>query len=245
MSWMSSVQMLRCFAHGSCKVAPSGCHGLSIQNRLNLDKGKIAPEGWTHTETSESIQHQFDQGGLFRNGEGVRVLADLDHSLEWCESQLLERERITDLIMPLTLPSQLAASGFEEPNAACLMGFLEQVQVEEGEYLIRQGAEADALYFVEQGGVSVYLESEDGKQVRLNTMGPGTVVGALGLYLGTTRTASVVADSATVAYRLTRAALFAMRRTEPELAAAFHEFVVRLLSERLVTTTQALEAVLR
>jgi SulP family sulfate permease len=197
------------------------------------------------TDISESIQHQFDQGGLFRNGEGVRIFADLDHSLEWCEYQLLESERITDLIMPLTLRSQLAASGFEESNAACLMQFLEKVQVEEGEYLIRQGAEADALYFVEQGGVSVFLESEDGKQVRLNTMGPGTVVGELGLYLGTTRTASVIADSSTVAYRLSRAALFTMRKTEPELAAAFHEFVVRLLSERLVATTQTLEAVLR
>jgi hypothetical protein len=36
-----------------------------------------------------------------------------------------------------------------------------------------------------------------------------------------------------------------MRKQEPELAAAFHEFIVRLLSERLVATTQTLEAVLR
>ena len=81
--------------------------------------------------------------------------------------------------------------------------------------------------------------------MRLHTLGLGTSVGELGLYLGTTRTASVIADSPTIAYRLTQAALSEMEEKDPELAAAFHKFVVRLLSERLIATTQSLEAVLR
>jgi hypothetical protein len=36
-----------------------------------------------------------------------------------------------------------------------------------------------------------------------------------------------------------------MREQEPELAAAFHEFVVRLLSDRLDASNRFLEAVLR
>jgi SulP family sulfate permease len=67
----------------------------------------------------------------------------------------------------------------------------------------------------------------------------------LDLYLGTSSTASVIADSPTVAYRLTRAALSRMVEEEPELAATFHEFVAHLLSERLAATTRTLEAVLR
>jgi hypothetical protein len=35
-----------------------------------------------------------------------------------------------------------------------------------------------------------------------------------------------------------------MKEREPELAAAFHEFAVRLLSERVITTTRAFEAML-
>jgi hypothetical protein len=54
----------------------------------------------------------------------------------------------------------------------------------------------------------------------------------------------VIADLPTVAYRLTRTALFEMQENEPELAAAFHEFMVRLLSERLTATLHLLEAVL-
>jgi SulP family sulfate permease len=80
------------------------------------------------------------------------------------------------------------------------MEFLEKVQIQEGEYLIRQGDEADTLYFIELGEVSVYLELEDGRRVRLQTLGLGTAVGEPGLYLGTTCTASVIADSPTIAY---------------------------------------------
>ncbi len=223
--------------------------GLDSSAVLSFVKGRQLAEAQgislLLTHISAKTQHQFEQGGLSQNEKGVRIFPDLDHSLEWCENQLLESDRITRRVMPVTLRSQLVAGGFEKANADCLMEFLEKVQIEEGEYLIRQGNEANALYFIEQGGVSVYLECEGGERVRLQTLGLGTVVGELGLYLGTTRTASVIADSSTVAYRLTRAALFKMRKQEPELAAVFHEFIVRLLSERLAATTQTLEAVLR
>jgi CRP-like cAMP-binding protein len=122
---------------------------------------------------------------------------------------------------------------------------LDRVDIKRGEYLIQQGDEADDLYFIELGNVSIYLEIEGGERVRLQTLGLGTAVGELDLYLGTSSTASVIADSPTVAYRLTRAALSRMKEEEPELAATFHEFVAHLLSERLAATTRTLEAVLR
>ena len=197
------------------------------------------------THISEKIQHQFKLGGLFEKTEGVCTFPDLDHGLEWCEEKLLEIERITRLHVPVTLSAQLADSGFKKADTARLKEFLERVNFGEGEYLMRQGDEADRLYFIEQGMVSVYLEIEGGKRVRLQTLGLGTAVGEPGLYLGTTCTASVIADSPVTAYRLTRAALSEMKEKEPELAATFHEFVARLLSERLAATTRTLEAVLK
>jgi SulP family sulfate permease len=197
------------------------------------------------THISEKIRQQFELGGLFKDGRGVHVFPDLDHGLEWCEERLLETERITKTRVPITLSAQLADSGFETANTTRLMEFLEQIHVEEGEYLIRQGEKSHELYFVELGTVSVYLGFENGKRVRLQTLGMGTIVGELGLYLGATRTASVIADSPTVAYRLTRTALSEMKERAPELAAIFHEFVVCLLSERLAAANRSLEAVLR
>jgi SulP family sulfate permease len=114
-------------------------------------------------------------------------------------------------------------NGFDRPYMVRLMRFLERVDAQAGQVLIRQGEEANDLYFIEQGAVSVYREQEDGKPLRMRTLGLGTSVGELGLYLGTARTASVIADTPAVVYRLTRQAVEAMKNEDPGLAAYFHE----------------------
>jgi SulP family sulfate permease len=223
--------------------------GLDSSAVISFVKGKQLAEAQTIilvlTHLSERIREQLELGGLFEDEKGVHVFPDLDHGLEWCEEELLEVEGITAMYVPITLSAQLADGGFEKADTARLMSFLDRVEIKKGEYLIQQGDEADDLYFIELGNVSIYLEIEGGERVRLQTLGLGTAVGELDLYLGTSSTASVIADSLTVAYRLTRAALSRMKEEEPELAATFHEFVAHLLSERLAATTRTLEAVLR
>ena len=66
----------------------------------------------------------------------------------------------------------------------------------------------------------------------------------LGLYLGGRRNACVVAESPAVVYRLSKTALDIMEDREPWLAAAFHKYMARLLSERLVQTNRALRGLL-
>jgi sulfate permease, SulP family len=196
------------------------------------------------TNLSEETRRQFERGGLCE-GKGVRFVPDLDHGLEWCENQILDYRRITRVNLPLTLSAQLTDGGLERENAHRLIPFLDKVRIEGGAYLIRQGDESDALYFIERGGVTVYLELEGQQRVRLQSLEGGTVVGELGLYLGTKRSASAIADYQTIAYRLTRSALLAMKEQEPELAAAFHEFMIRQTCERLASVNRLVEAMLK
>lgn len=193
---------------------------------------------------SEEARGQFERGDL-SEGERVRFVPDLDHGLEWCEDQLLDYRRITRVNLPLTLPAQLADSGLARESVRRLMPFLEKVDLEGGEYLLRQGEDADSMYFVERGGVTIYLEMEGEQRVRLQSLEGGTVVGEMGLYLGTKRSASAIADYRTVVYRLTRSALLALKQQEPELAAAFHEFMIRQTCERLAGVNRLLEAMLK
>jgi SulP family sulfate permease len=125
-----------------------------------------------------------------------------------------------------------------------LMDYLERGEVGTGHYLIRQGDEPKALYFIETGQVTIQLESRDERHrvVRLRTMGAGTIVGEIGLYLGRLTTASVVTDQPTTFYRLSADNLARMEETAPEIAAAFHKFIVCLLGERLADANAALEA---
>lgn len=197
------------------------------------------------TNLSSQMQQRFELDGLSENESVIRIFTDLDHGLEWCEEQMLDIEQVTTLHTPVTLSAQLADSGFERANTKRLLNYLERVTFKEGETLIQQGDEADRLYFIEMGIVSVYLELGDQKRVRLRTLGLGTAIGETGLYFGTTSTASAIAELPVTAYRLTRAALAEMKQKEPELAASFHEFSARLLSERLISTTRTLETVLK
>jgi len=76
--------------------------------------------------------------------------------------------------------------------------------------------------------------------MRLRTQGAGTVVGEVGLFLGGRRTASVSTEQPSTVYLLSAASLQRMGNDDPALSLAFHQFIVRLLAERLTTASNML-----
>jgi SulP family sulfate permease len=190
-----------------------------------------------------------DQRELARNGlepsDRLRFFPDLDHALEWCEETLIARYEVTKVHVPATLILQLADYGFKKEYSRRLKDYLEKLVLEPGDYLIRQGEKTTELFFIEVGSVSVYLELNHEKRLRLETANMGTVVGELGYYLGEARAASVIATLKTIAYRLDREKHEQMKTADPELAIAFNELMVRVVAERLTTNTRELAALNR
>ena len=111
-----------------------------------------------------------------------------------------------------------------------------------GEHAIRQGEQSEEMYFIESGRLTARLEHASGSRVRLRTILPGTVIGEVACYLGLPRSASVVADQDSSAFRITKDALERMRTKNAELAVAFHEFMARTAAERLAHNTALLES---
>jgi SulP family sulfate permease len=171
------------------------------------------------------------------------MFPDLDRGLEWCENFLLGMAGYPVTPVPASLGDRLIDQGFPEIMVDPLLKYLEKVQIEVGGYLIQQGDIADSLYFVETGRVSVYLEFNGGKKMRLQTLTQSIVVGELGLYINMQRTASIIAEEVCTAYRLTKSALDQIRRQNPDLATVVHEFIACLLARRLADTTRLLAAV--
>ena len=64
------------------------------------------------------------------------------------------------------------------------------------------------------------------------------------MYLGIERTASVVANRKSVVYRLSRDALDKMEKDDPKVAALLHQWIARLLAERLAENNRTIEALL-
>jgi len=197
------------------------------------------------THLSPKMERQMKKEILqHEEKHSTQVFPDLDHGIEWCEDQMITTFESLDFgATPLTLMKQLEKAMPPSVSAARLMTYFEEKKVEQREYLIRQGEES-TLCFVESGQVTVQLEGDDGKIIRLRTMRSGTVVGELGFYLGQKASASVIADEPCTLFYLPAKKLEEMENSAPEIASALHKFIAGILSERVIDTNDALQALI-
>jgi SulP family sulfate permease len=196
------------------------------------------------TGLGDRARRQLEHGGLTEDAGGLRILSELDRAVQWCEDRLLETAEAPPGEAARPLPALLREGFGESVDPERLMAYVESVEVEAGHELIRQGEPSDDLYFLESGRVTAQFLRPDGQSIRLRTMGPGTVVGEITMYLDSVRTASVVTDSPSKLYRLTRTALSDMERRDPHLASAVHRLFARLLADRLSDALLSMDALL-
>ncbi|MCX5806216.1 MAG: SulP family inorganic anion transporter [Proteobacteria bacterium] len=197
------------------------------------------------TQISAELFNQFKRGGFdFMDDESFHMFPDLDLGMEWCENEILCSIDSVCIEKKQNLEDQLQDFLLSSVRIDHFLHYLERQEVPEGYYLIKQGDPPHSLYYLESGQVTVTLRNEYGQTVRLRTMGPGTVVGELGLYLSLPSTASVVTIKQSVFFKLTVEALRSMEEKEPELAAAFHRFIIHRMGERLAYTNQLLQVLM-
>ena len=132
---------------------------------------------------------------------------------------------------------ELLAEASDEALAA-LAEAAELRELEPGAVLVRQGAEADALYLLVYGGAEVRLEGgEDEEEVVLDQLGAGALVGEMGVLTGEPRTATVRASELLVALRVPREAMLAVLGEHPELAVDVWTTVARRRLEALLAAS--------
>ena len=217
----------------------SGLQSISKLSRLASKKGFII----LAASVPVDIHNSFRNSGLLKEGPGqVRILRDRDYSIEWCEEDILKRELVDKRNETRSLPQILANFHPWRIDTGALLSFMERVEFPKNHYLILQGDPASELFFIESGKVKVTIELDNGRTMRIRTMGAGTVVGEIGLYLNQQRLASVVTEEPCTIYRLTIDSLHKMEQENPPLAAAFHEFMVRVLAERITQQNMTLRA---
>ena len=189
------------------------------------------------------IQNSFRASGLLKEGPGqLQIFRDRDYSIEWCENEILSRKLTNAANEIRTLPQILADFHPWKIETDALLDYLKRLDVGKDYSLILQGDPSHELFFIESGKVKVSIELDNGRTMRIRTMGAGTVVGEIGLYLNQHRLASVVTEEPCVIYRLDVEALHRMEQEKPALASAFHEFMVRVLAERVTQQNRTLRA---
>lgn len=183
---------------------------------------------------SEYVAQSLRLGGVVNQGEDdtCRIFNNLDAALEWCEDSLLKDSDDENLLSHTTsewLKSELGSVD----RVDLLEKYIEIKKFEPGDILFNQGETADSLYILSTGRVTILFKTPEGSELRLRSMLGHTLLGEMGLYRNALRGASVVADEPTIVYKVTRKTLQHMEDEAPELAHAFHKFVVRTLAARL------------
>lgn len=183
---------------------------------------------------SPAIERSLRAGAFLRGEDDAvcRRFPDIDAALEWCEDRVLEENAGREEAVR-SADEWLAREIGSAALAARLAPYLQLLDFEPGQRLFGQGDEADSLYLIYIGRVTILYRTPDGKIIRLRSMAHHTVVGEMGLYRAAPRGAEVMVDEPTVVYRLTHDAMLRMEEADPTVAYAFHKFVIRTLAARL------------
>jgi SulP family sulfate permease len=162
----------------------------------------------------------------------VILADDLDHALESCEkavitAHLAEGGEARTLREWLTQALGSAEYG-EQLAEAC-----ERIEVDKDEVIASQGETAGSMHFILEGRVGITVKMDDGRSIRVRSLGPHTTIGEMGLITRQVRSATIQAEIPSVLYALSANAYERIKRENSALSQALLTYVVRVMAERL------------
>ena len=196
------------------------------------------------THLPDTAWTQLQRGGFDVASSGLLRFADLDRGVEWVEDALLAQhgqDRPAEA-GPATLEEALLGIVPERSRIAALLGKMQRRELAAGDTLLHQGHASDTLILMESGQLTALLERPGQRPLRLQTVRGANILGELGFFLGTARSASVVADTASVVHCLSQAGWTELRRDHPDLASTLDSLVIHQLSLRVVHLTKVVDA---
>ena len=190
---------------------------------------------------NQDMTNQLRTGGLLPDEGGVFVeFDDLDHGLERCEDELIEQYKRLDE----ELPDSKKADSFKDQFPG-IAEFFEEKIVAGNTAIIEQGKDPGGIYFIDSGRITVRLDIGTGEGIRLKSLGAGTVVGEVSLYLGSKASASVLTKTDCVIYFLSKDNFQKLNLESPGKAAELHTYIIKLLSDRLAKSNATIQALMR
>ena len=190
---------------------------------------------------NQDMTNQLMVGGLLPDEGGVFVeFDDLDHGLERCEDELIEKYKKSYE----ELSDSRKADSFKDKFPG-IAEFFEEKTVVGNTAIIEQGKNPGGIYFIDSGRITVRLDTGSKEGIRLKSLGSGTVVGEVSLYLGSKASASVLTKTDCVIYFLSKENFQKLNLESPGKAAELHTYIVKLLSDRLAKSNATIQALMR
>ena len=160
------------------------------------------------------------------------IFPDADYAVEYMEDMLLlvnegpsNEKSVEDHLQRIFL---------DEEKVQILMSAMERIEVEEREKLFEQGDLDTGLFILDQGSMTALISTEHDGWKRVKKFRAGSLIGEMSAYTpDKARTATVVANEASVLYHLTTEKMAQLDSDKLILTASIHELVARTLGNRI------------
>lgn len=175
--------------------------------------------------------------------EGVVIIPELDHALEWCENEIISQHQ--GLAQEAAnLRDWFAGILESEDNADALIRRCQRIEVAAGEVIVQAGDPADSMHFILDGRVGIMIPAEDDRTTRVRSLGRYTTIGEMGLVSQAPRSATIQAEVDSVLYVLNTHQFEAIKDEDPALSHKLLTYFVSVMAERLTFANRTI-AVLR
>ncbi|MFI4953271.1 MAG: SLC26A/SulP transporter family protein [Burkholderiales bacterium] len=183
----------------------------------------------------------LELGGFFGGKSRHRAFADLNLALAWCEDRLVAKANL----------DETSLAGFEpwlqhqlgpKVSAADLVAYLERKDADGPQILYREGEPADTVDLVAVGNLAIDIATDNGESLRVRRIMTHTVLGEMGFFRHSLRSATVSSDGPAIVFTMSRSNFERMRRERPDLASAFDDFIMRVLADRIDFANRAVAA---
>ena len=123
--------------------------------------------------------------------------------------------------------------GLADASLEILVSMLVERRFEAGATVVAEGEQGRSMYVVHSGKLAVSKRAEQGRIIRMSELAPGDFFGEMTLIEMQNRSATVVAESATVLYELTARNLYTYYKSDIHAYVLVLQNINRELSRRL------------
>jgi SulP family sulfate permease len=95
------------------------------------------------------------------------------------------------------------------------------------------------MHFLLEGRVGIVVTMDDGRSLRVRSLGRHTTIGEMGLIASRNRSATIQAEMPSVLYELSADAYAKIMKLHPDLGQALLSCVVAIMSDRLAFANRA------
>jgi SulP family sulfate permease len=180
------------------------------------------------------LRKYFDQVGLSRPENLVRIFSTTDDAREWVEDRIIRDAQLADgEEVSLDLHEMELFKGQDKVSLSALESCMQKRFVPAGETLFSRGDRGGELFLIRRGAVRLVLPVSERQVHHLGTFGRGAFFGEMAFLDSETRSANAVAFSDCELYVLTRASFDAFAREHKMLALDLMEGIASVLASRL------------